>query len=105
MAVYGTVFFDLGNLPCSNSSVEGWHNGFSSRVTVVHPNIKKLTEKIRQEQSKFEVDIAQLLQGLQPKPKTAAYRIFDERLARVVCQYNPLHIHQYLKNIAGNISL
>ena len=51
------------NLPRSNNSVEGWHNAFATRVTIAHPTIHKLAEKIRHEQSKFEVDIAQLLQG------------------------------------------
>ena len=59
----------MSNLPHSNNSVERWHNTFATRVTIAHPTIKKLAEKIRREQSKFEVDIAQLLQSQQPKPK------------------------------------
>ena len=66
---------------------------------------KRLAEKIRREQSKFEVDIAQLLQGQQPKPKKSCYRKLDERIARVVLEYDPLQIPQYLKNIAANVSL
>ena len=61
--VYGRV---MSNLPRSNNSVEGWHNAFATRVAIAHPIIKKLAEKIRREQSKFEVDIAQLLQDQQP---------------------------------------
>jgi hypothetical protein len=95
----------LANLPRSNNSVEGWHSAFATRVSLVHPSVKKLAEKIRREQSKFEVDIAQLLQGHQPKPKKACYRKRDEKISRVVQNYNPLHIHQYLKNIAANVSL
>ncbi|CAF2981208.1 unnamed protein product [Rotaria socialis] len=100
--VYDRVITDL---PRSNNSVEGWHNAFASRVTVAHPTIKKLVEKIRREQSKFEIDIAHLLQGHQPKPKKACYRKLDERIARLVRGYDPLQIHQYLKNIAANVSL
>ena len=79
--IYDRVIADL---PRSNNSVEGWHSAFANRVTITHPTIKKLTEKIRREQSKFEVDIAQLLQGHQSKPKIACYRKLDERIARVV---------------------
>ena len=46
--VYDDVVADL---PRSNNSVEGWHNAFAICVTVTHPTIKKLAEKIRLEQS------------------------------------------------------
>ncbi|CAF2107916.1 unnamed protein product [Rotaria magnacalcarata] len=95
----------ITNLPQSNNSVEGWHNAFTSRVTVAHPTIKKLVEKIRREQSKFEIDIAHLLQDHQLKPNKVCYRKLDERIARLVRGYDPLQIHQYLKNIAANVSL
>jgi hypothetical protein len=95
----------VGNLPRSNNSVEGWHSAFATRVSIAHPTIIKLTEKIRREQSKFEVDVAQLMQGIQPKPKKACYRKLDERIARVVHGYDPTQIDQYLKNIAANIKL
>ena len=93
------------DLPRSNNSVEGWHNAFANRVITTHPTIKKLAEKIRREQSKFEVDINQLLQGHQSKRKKASYIKLDERISRVVRNYDPLQMSQYLKNIAVNVSL
>ena len=95
----------MSNLPRSDNSVEGWHNAFATRVAIAHPTITKLAEKIRSEQSKFEVNIAQLLQGQQPKPKNACCRKLDERIARLVADYNPTQIFEYLKNIAVNVSL
>jgi hypothetical protein len=58
------------NLPRSNNSIEGWHKAFAKRVSIAHPTINKLTDKIRREQSTFEVDIAQIRQA---KPKKVAY--------------------------------
>jgi len=95
----------IANLPRSNNSVEGWHNAFANRVVIAHPTIGKLTEKIRREQSKFEIDIVQLLQGHEPKPKKASYRKLDERVARVVNGYDVNNINQYLESIAANITL
>ena len=66
---------------------------------------RRFAEKIRREQSKFEIDINQLLQGHQPKQKKACYRKLDERISRIVHNYDPLQISQYLKNIAVNLSL
>ena len=61
------------NLPQLNNSIEGWHNAFAKRVETAHPSITKLDEKIRREQSKFSVDIAQIWQGQEPKPKKSQF--------------------------------
>jgi len=92
-------------VPRSNNSVEGWHNAFASRVSIVHPNIVKLTEKIRCEQSKFEIDIAKILQGHDIKTKKACYRQLDERIARLINNYNPSQLDNFLKNMAANVNL
>ena len=57
------------NLPRSNNSIEGWHNAFAKRIAIVHPSVTKLAEKIRREQSKFEMDIAQIRQGQEPNQR------------------------------------
>ncbi|CAF1515142.1 unnamed protein product [Adineta ricciae] len=57
------------NLPRTNNSIEGWHNAFAQRVSIAHPTINKLTDKIRTEQSKFELDIALIRLGQQPEAK------------------------------------
>ena len=67
----------VANIPRSNNSVEGWHNAFANRAAISHRNIVKLTEKIRCEQSKFEVDIAKILKGHDIKTKKACYRRLD----------------------------
>ncbi|CAF4368619.1 unnamed protein product [Rotaria sp. Silwood2] len=95
----------VAGVPRSNNAVEGWHNAFASRVSINHPNIIKLTEKIRREQSKFEIDIAKILQGHQVKTQKACYRKLDERIERVLTTYDSSQLDQYLSNIAANISL
>ena len=73
---------------------------------VVHAGyIYTRNRKIRREQSKFEIDIAQILQGHQPKPQKACYRKRDELISRLVLGYDQSQIHQYLQNISPNISL
>ena len=51
----------------SNNSVEGWHNAFAGHVSVNHPNVTKLSDKICREQSKFEIDIVNINQGHEVK--------------------------------------
>jgi hypothetical protein len=93
------------NLPRSNNSIEGWHNAFAKRVSIAYPTINKLTDKIRREQSKFEVDIAQIRQGREPKPKKVAYRKLDERIKRLVDDYSNVDLVEYLNGLAANVSL
>ena len=93
------------NLPRSNNSVEGWHSAFAKRVAITHPTTNKLVETIRREQSKFEVSIAQIRQGQEPKPRKRTYKIMDDRIKRVVDDYSNVGRSEYLKNIAVNLSL
>ena len=70
-----------------------------------HPNIIKLIDKIRRKQSKFEIDIAKIIQGHEVKTQKACYRRLDERFERLVSTYDSSQLDHYLKNIASNISL
>ena len=85
--------------------MEGWHNAFANRVAISHPNILKLAENIRREQSKFEVDMAKILQGHEIKTKKACYRRLDERITRLVNGFDSFELDQFLQNLAANISL
>ncbi|CAF3339785.1 unnamed protein product [Rotaria socialis] len=100
--VYDRVVADL---PRSNNAIEGCHNAFANRVLTAHPTIPKLTDKIRREQSKFEIDIEQSRQGHEPKPKKASYRKLDERIKRLVQAYNNNDLVQYLSSVAANVNL
>ncbi|CAF4530207.1 unnamed protein product, partial [Rotaria magnacalcarata] len=51
----------VATVPRPNNSVEGWHNAFANRVAISHSTIVKLGEKVRREQSKFEVDMTKIL--------------------------------------------
>ena len=85
--------------------MEGWHNAFANRVAINHPNILKPAENIRREQSKFEVDMAKILQGHEIKTKKACYRRLDERITRLVNGFDSSELDQFLQNLAANISL
>ena len=93
------------NLPRLNNSIEGWHNVFAKRVAIVHPSVTKLTERIRREQSKFEMDIAQIRQGQEPKPKKVQYRKLDEMIKRLVDDYSNVELDAYLNGLTANMSL
>ena len=93
------------NLTQSNNSIEGWHNAFAKRVAIVPPSVTKLAEKIRREQFKFEMDIAQIRQGQEPKPKKVQYQKLDERIKRLVDDYFNVELGEYLNGLATNMSL
>ncbi len=65
----------------------------------------KLAEKIRCEQSKFEVDMAKILQSHDIKTKKACYRRLKERITRLVNAFDSSQLDQFLKNMAANITL
>ena len=93
------------NLPRPNDSIEEWHNAFANHVAIVHLNVTKLAEKFRREQSKFEVDIAQMRQGQEPKLKEVQYQKPDERIQRLINDYSNVEIGEDLNGLAANMSL
>lgn len=95
----------MAAVPRSNNAVEGWHNAFANRVAITHPSIVKLAEKIRREQSKFEVDMAKILQGHDIKMKKACYRRLDECITRLVNDFYPAQMDEFLKGVATKIVL
>lgn len=60
---------------------------------------------MRREQSKFEVDIAHISQGQEPKPKKLKYRKLDGRIKRLVDDYPNLDLSEHWKGLALNMSL
>ena len=95
----------IASVPRSNNSVEGWHNTFGRGVAITHPDIVKLAEKIRREQSKFEVDVAKILQGHDIKMRKVCYRRLDERISRLVNAFDLSQVEEFFKNMAANIVL
>ncbi|CAF5221900.1 unnamed protein product, partial [Rotaria magnacalcarata] len=95
----------VATVPRPNNSVEGWHNAFADRVAISHPTIVKLGEKIRHEQSKFEVDITKILQSHDIKTKKTCHRKLDERITRLANSFDPTQLDQFLKNMPANINL
>ena len=95
-----------GNIPRSNNSVKGWHRAFATSVSISHPTVIKLAEKIiLREQSKFEIDIAQILQGHELKSKNGHYGKLDECIQHLATSYKTSQLDQYFKNISVNINL
>jgi hypothetical protein len=89
----------------TNNSIEGWHIAFAIRVAVARPTISKLTDRIRREQSEFEIDIAQILQGHGPKPKKKKrYLLLDEKIQRPLDDYRSVDMARFLKNLAATDS-
>ncbi|CAF3388797.1 unnamed protein product [Rotaria socialis] len=82
----------VATVPRPNNLVEGSHDVFANRVTISHPTIVKLGEKIRREQSKFEVDMTKILQDHDVKTKKPCYRKLYEHITRLVNSFDPTQL-------------
>lgn len=92
------------NLPLTNNQIEGWHHGLNRMVNSSHPSIWTFIDKIREQTSLSDLELNQVLSGIQVrKPK----RFFVEkysRIRRICLSYNQENISSYLTQIAYNIS-
>lgn len=93
------------NEPRTNNAVEGWHNGFNSRVAITHASIDKFINTLQNEQHTTELIMEQNLAGRPIAPKKRRmYRDRDARLERVADTYEESDdVLQYLRAVAYNI--
>ena len=77
----------------------------ANRVAMRHPNIVKLVQKIHCQQSKFEVDMAKIVQNHDINPKKACYRRLDKCIIRLITSFDSSQLDQFLKSMAANITL
>lgn len=92
----------LENLPKTNNSCEGFHNGFSAMLGSSHPTIYKLIDALKEQQVLTELAINQLRAGIPPPPPRKKYKRSSENLKKIVETYGspgfvPL---DYLRQIA-----
>ena len=79
----------IDEIPRTNNSDEGWHNGFSSLLQAQHSTIWKFIDGLKKEQSLQAVNISQCLAGRTGKKKRK-YSILDSRILTGVQEYNKL---------------
>lgn len=91
------------DLPRTNNHVEGWHRGFNSSLGS-HPNVWKFIEAIKKENSHSVFILNQVLGGVEPPYKKKKYKSVDEKLKRIVSNFNDDSIDSYLKGVASTFS-
>lgn len=92
----------LERLPRTTNSVEGWHRAFECRMRIANPTLKRLIQKLRLEQSSWEMSIAQL-EGPVSATKKKKYVDLDQRIRAIVVNYNAENVVEYLHSIAYNL--
>lgn len=92
----------LNDLLKTNNSLEGWHHAFSRRVNVHHPNLSKLIQKLRIEQSSTEILIEQAFSGADVSRENKKYICVKERLKKLVLNYDVEDGLQFLRACAHN---
>lgn len=90
------------DLPKTNNSVEGWHRAFESQLSASHPSIWKFLDALKREQNLNEVKIEQYVAGAVPVQPRKKYKESGARLIRLLTEFNPLNLNEYLRGIAYN---
>ena len=88
----------LAGLPPSKNIVEGWNNGFfQSLVGTSNPTLWTFLTAMKQEENLTFAKRVKMRMNEQPEPKKRKWRLYDERLACIVSDfeiYVPMdHLH------------
>lgn len=93
------------HLPRTNNFVEGWHRAFQANVGAYHPSFWKFLDTLRKQEDLTRVAISQMVAGGDVPPRRRQYIDVDQRLQRIVADYNDRDILDYLRGIAHNLAL
>ncbi|XP_068224123.1 uncharacterized protein [Palaemon carinicauda] len=93
----------LNGLPRTNNMLEGWHNAFKRRMTIIHPTEEKLLRKLRSEQASTKMVLEQVFQGKDVGRKNKKYTDVNARLKNVVEGYDSDNVLDFLQAIARNL--
>ena len=86
-----------------NYKLEGFHSTFIACLSSIHPNIWKLIDALKSEESLAKTKLQKLRHGDEPVKKK--YRDCDQRIIHLVQSYNQAERMQFLKAIAHNIKV
>ncbi|KAB0802861.1 hypothetical protein PPYR_05047 [Photinus pyralis] len=89
----------------TNNYAEAAHRRLTIELGMEHPTIWKFIVALRKIQIARDVRYEQLLAGHQPSPKKRKYREIDNRISRLILNYNNDNILEFLRGIAHNYEL
>ena len=67
----------------TNNQVESWHSRLNRTVGLTHPNVYRLLDSLRREQTLTELTLRQARQGASPPRRRHKYLQLDRRLERL----------------------
>lgn len=89
-------------LPRTNNAVEAWHHAFEQQISSDHPNIWRFIAAIQREQGLREVQVEQFVGGIEPPRQRKKYKDCNERIKRVLSNYDINTVVNFLRGIAHN---
>lgn len=87
------------NLPRTNNAIEGWHSGFNSMVKA-NPLLWSFIHQLKQEQSKNQMLMRQILTGGESQIKKKKYKDVDLKIKKIVSNYRRENIMDFLNGIS-----
>lgn len=94
------------DLPKTNNSLEAWHNAFQKTLDCYHPNILRLIGQFKIENNYTNFIMDRFRAGERKSPSSnAKYAQQKKRIKVLIQNYKFIHVKEFLKAVALNLSL
>ena len=93
----------LQSQPRTNNSAEAWHIRLQYEFVYSHPSVWKFISTLRRAPNARGVEYEQLEAETEPRRKEAKYERCDERIYKLLTEYEDHDYVEYLRAIAHNL--
>ena len=95
---------NVQGLPRTNNNLEGWHNAFQSSISCTHPNIWKLIDALKKEETLSQTKKVHFDRGDDISQKKK-YKDVNKRIQTIIDRYGEMDKLSFLRAISYNLHL
>ena len=99
------MFWTLNGVDRTNNYVEAAHRRMQTELGMDHPTLWKFIDGIRKVQSGRDQVYEQFVRGEEPQQKRLKYLQADERILKIVQDFENRTVVEYLHDVAHNFMM
>lgn len=92
-------------VPRTQNKLEGWHRGIQTHFDGDHPSMWRFIAGLQREEGLAHSEVISMRSGVERQSRRTKYQLHNERLKRVVAEYNERDIGPFLVRVSHSVKM